>query len=51
MPPSIKCRTCKIAKQSLFIEPVENNDADKKTIYSLRAGVVIVLVAMAVIFW
>lgn len=51
MPPGIKCRTCKIAKQTFFIDPVESDEQDAKTIYSLRAGVVIVLVALAIVFW
>lgn len=51
MPPGIKCRTCKIAKQVLFIESVEDHDEDAKTVLYIRAGVAAVLLAMAVIYW
>ena len=51
MPPGIKCRTCKIAMQTFFIEPVEDHDEDAKTVLYSRVGVVIVLLAMAVIIW
>lgn len=51
MPPGIKCRTCKIAKQTFFIEPVEDHDEDAKTVLYSRAGVVALLLALAVIFW
>ena len=51
MPPSIKCRTCKLAKKTFLIEPVEKDDQDAKTVNYLRVGVVIVLLAVAAIFW
>lgn len=51
MPPGIKCRTCKIARQTLFIEPVKDDDEDAQTVTYSRIGVAVVLLALAVIFW
>lgn len=51
MPPKIKCRTCKIAKQVLFIQPVNDHDEDAKTVLYIRIGIIVVLLAMAVILW
>lgn len=51
MPPGIKCRTCKIARQALFIKSVEDGDPDAKTVLYTRAGIAFVLLSLAIILW
>lgn len=51
MPPGIKCRTCKIAKQVLFIEQVKAGDPDSEIVNYSRIGVaVLILVILIAIF-
>lgn len=51
MPPGIKCRTCKIARQTLFIEPVKDDDADKNTVSYARIFVAIVAIGIIISLW
>jgi hypothetical protein len=51
MPPGIKCRTCKIARQVAFIESVQDGDPDAKTVSYTRYGLGFVLLALAIILW
>lgn len=51
MPPSIlPCRTCKLVRQAVFIQGVEPNDPDTKTVLYIRAASVVVVGAVVLYF-
>jgi hypothetical protein len=48
MPPGIKCRTCKIARQALFIESVKDGDPDAAVVNYARIGVAVLILAVLI---
>lgn len=51
MPPGIKCRTCKIAKQVLFIESVNAEEPDYNTVIYWRIGAAAYVIGLVMAFF